>query len=95
MLNKASRACQVRSAIRCIEEMPFEKMADIFKNKIPYNREHDIYFLGFFEECSPTLIHDFMQEQDISRQQILNVYYRLAKFGETHSFGMAVADGKF
>lgn len=48
----ASQTCQVRSSIRTITELPYQTMAAIFKNEIPYNeKEHKLYFLGFFEEC--------------------------------------------
>ena len=61
----ASQTCQVRSSIRTITELPYQTMAAIFKNEIPYNeKEHKLYFLGFFEECYPELIKRFMEDEE-------------------------------
>lgn len=93
----ASQACQVRASIRTIKELPYQTMAAIFKNKIPYTPEkHKLYFLGFFEECYPDLIRRFMQEQGITKQEILNLFYKLPQWrGELSKFRKAVDDGKF
>lgn len=62
MDNKASLACQVRANIRCVNEMKYPAMVTIFKNDELYNKEkHERYFLGFFEECYPSLIKRFMK----------------------------------
>jgi hypothetical protein len=97
MDNKASLACQVRSNIRCVQEMKYQAMVTIFKNDELYNKEiHERYFLGFFEECYPKLIKKFMVEQDIKREQILSVFYKLPQaFGETYKFRKALENGEF
>ena len=62
-------------------ELPYQTMAAIFKNKIPYNeKEHKLYFLGFFEECWTELIKRFMAEQGITRQQIIDLFYKLQQW---------------
>ena len=88
MDNKASLVCQVRSNIRCANEMKYPVMVTIFKNNELYDKEkHERYFLGFFEECYPSLIKRFMQEQNIKREQILSVFYKLPQaFGETYTY---------
>ena len=93
----ASETCQVRSSIRTITELPYQTMAAIFKNEIPYNeKEHKLYFLGFFEECWPELIKKFMAEQGISRQQIIDLFYKLPQtYGELYDFREALNNGKF
>ncbi len=93
----ASKTCQVRSSIRTITELPYQTMAAIFKNEIPYNeKEHKLYFLGFFEECWPELIKKFMAEQGISRQQIIDLFYKLPQaYGELYDFREALNNGKF
>lgn len=94
--NKAGTACQVMANIRQKKEMPYTTMAAIFKDEIHYDEaRHSTYFLGFFEECYPTLIKAFMAEQNITRQQILNVFLKLSKFGETKKFAQVVANGEF
>ena len=93
----ASQTCQVRSSIRTITELPYQTMAAIFKNEIPYNeKEHKLYFLGFFEECWLELIKRFMAEQGISRQQIIDLFYKLPQCrGEIYHFREALKNGKF
>lgn len=93
----ASQVCQVRSSIRTINELPYQTMADIFKNKIPYSEEqHKLYFLGFFEECYPELIKRFMEEQNITKQEILNLFYKLPQWrGELFKFRKALNNGEF
>lgn len=94
--NKASAACQVMANIRLKKEMPYTTMAAIFKDEIHYDEDrHSTYFLGFFEECYPALIKAFMDEQNITRQQILNIFLKLSKFGETKKFAQVVANGEF
>ena len=80
----ASLACQVRSTIRIRDELPYEEMVKILKKEIPYNPElHQIYFLSFFEECYPSLIKKFMAEQNITREEILDMFNTLPDAGET------------
>lgn len=97
MDNKASFVCQVRSNIRCANEMKYPAMVTIFKNDELYDKEkHERYFLGFFEECYPSLIKKFMQEQNIKREQILSVFYKLPQaLGETYKFRKALENGEF
>ena len=46
MDNKASLVCQVRSNIRCANEMKYPVMVTIFKNNELYDKEkHERYFL--------------------------------------------------
>lgn len=92
----ASLACQVRSAIRIRDELPYQEMTRILKKEVPYNpRLHQFYFLSFFEECSPRLIKRFMAEQDISRQEILDMFDALPDQGEKIDFAEAVKNGQF
>ena len=93
----ASQTCQVRSSIRTITELPYQTMAAIFKNEIPYNeKEHKLFFLGFFEECWPELIKRFMAEQGITRQQIIDLFYKLPQWrGELYNFKKALKNGEF
>lgn len=97
MNNKASLACQVRANIRCVKEMKYPAMVAIFKNEVMYDEEkHEIYFLGFFEECYPKLIKKFMAEQDIKREQILFIFNKLPQvLGETYNFRKALENGEF
>lgn len=83
-----SLVCQVKASIRTWDEIPYQTLAGIFKKEIPYDeKEHLMYLLGFFEECSPTLIHAFMEEQGITWQQILDIFNVLPPTcGETHNF---------
>ena len=92
----ASLACQVRSAIRIRDELPYEEMVKILKKEILYNPEsHQIYFLAFFEECSLRLIKKFMSEQNITREEILDMFNTLPDLGEKAYFAEAIRDGKF
>ena len=97
MDNKASLACQVRANIRCVDEMKYPTMVAIFKELEQYDeKKHEVYFLGFFEECYPKLIKKFMAEQDIKREQILSVFYKLPQaLGETYNFRKALENGEF
>ena len=92
----ASLACQVRAAIRIREELPYQTMAKIFKKEIPYDeKKHHRYMLGFFEECSCRLIKAFMSEQNITREQIIDIYDMLPEFGEISRFKDAIRNGEF
>jgi len=94
--NVGSMACQVMTNIRCKKEISYQEMTDIFKQNVGYDSNvHDIYFIGFFEECRPNMIKQFMREQDITRNQIMNIYDKVANFGETHKFREAVQNGEF
>ena len=92
----ASLACQVRSAIRIKEELPYQIMAGIFKGEVEYVKEkHEQYFLAFFEMCRTNLIHKFMKEQDISRENILQIFYKLPQRGEIQDFQEELKNGTF
>ena len=92
----ASLACQVRSSIRIRQEMPYQQMAKILRKEVPYcPQKHQCYFLAFFEECYPSLIKKFMKEQDISRQDILDMFYALPDQGEKEDFAEALERGEF
>lgn len=93
----ASEVCQIRSSIRTIKELPYETMAAIFKKQIPYDPEkHKLFFLGFFEECYPSLIKRFMAEQKIPKQDILDLFYKLPQQrGELYKFKKALDNGEF
>lgn len=96
MENKASLACQVRTNIRCKNEMSYQTLTRIFTKEISYNKiEHQKYILGFFEECYPLLIKKFMNEQAITRQQVIDLFNLLPDLGETLKFREAVANGEF
>lgn len=97
MDNRASLACQVRANIRCATEMKYPMMVAIFKNEEQYDEsKHEIYFLGFFEECYPKLIKKFMLEQGIKREEILSVFNKLPQsLGETYNFRKALENGEF
>lgn len=96
MKNKASLACQVRTNLRFNEDISYQTLAQIFKREISYDlKNHQDYLLGFFEECYPSLVKKFMDEQSISRQQILDVFNVLPAFGETYRFREAVEHGEF
>ena len=92
----ASLACQIRASIRCGTELSYTALAGIFKNEIAYDAKiHKRYLYGFFEECSPSLIKKFMEEQKISRNQIIHVFNMLPDQGEKYKFRKALANGKF
>ena len=61
--------------IRHGEIMTYQTLARIFKKEIPYDKtKHLGYLLGFFDECYISLIKDFMREQDISKEQIIDIF---------------------
>lgn len=92
----ASWACQVKSAIRFRHELPYQEMVAILKNISLYKPSlHQSYFLAFFEECSPRLIKRFMNEQDISREQIIAMFNTLPDLGEKIDFAEAIRNGQF
>lgn len=88
-------ACAIRASIRTKENISVETLTGIFKKEIPYEQEkHQLYMRGFFEECSPSLILDFMEEKDITWQQILDIFYLIPPvYGETWNFRRFLAGG--
>jgi hypothetical protein len=94
--NQASLACQVRMNIRCGEEMSYQTLAQILRNKLPYSKDlHQRYVLGFFEECYPSLMKKFMKEQSLSRASIINLFNLLPNQGEKYKFERALKNGEF
>ncbi len=95
-VNRASRACQGLMNIRHGEIMTYQTLARIFKKEIPYDKtKHLGYLLGFFDECYISLIKDFMREQDISKEQIIDIFQLLPEQGETYDFRRALNHGEF
>lgn len=92
---RAALVCQVRSSIRCFPELPYQEMIAVFKGIRPLTKDIYCYFYGFFEECSPKLIKRFMEEENISRTQIVNIFDSLPELGEKYFFRKAIADGQF
>ena len=87
--------CQIRSNIRCAPELPYEEIIKVFKGERVLTDDLLWYFIGFFDECSLRLIKSFMEERDISREQILNVFNSLPDIGETYAFREAIKNGEF
>lgn len=87
--------CQIRSNIRCEPELPYEEIIKVFKGERVLTDALLWYFIGFFDACSLRLIKDFMEERNISREQILNVFYSLPEVGETYDFREAIKNGEF
>lgn len=96
-LNKASQAVQVRTNIRFKDEISYITLKNIFKDVTLYDREKYMkYFLAFFEECYPSLIKKFMAEQNISRSEILSVFYLLPpESGVVKMFKEKIDSGQF
>ena len=93
---KASLACQIRTNIRCEPEMTYQTLAAILRKEIPLNLEiHANYLYGFFEECYPKLMKKFMSEQNILREDIINIFYLLPERGEKNNFRKALINGEF
>lgn len=94
--NRASRACQGLMNIRHGEVMSYQTLTKIFKKEIPYDRaKHLGYLLGFFDACYISLIHEFMQEQNISKEEIVDIFQLLPEQGETYQFRRALHHGTF
>ncbi len=95
-LNRASRACQGLMNVRHEDVMPYQTLVKKFKKEIPYDElTHAGYLLGFFEDCYISLIKDFMQEQGISREEIIDIFELLPEQGETFYFRSALNHGGF
>lgn len=95
--NKASQAVQVRTNIRFKNEISYFTLAKIFKNPSLFNNEkHLKYFLAFFESCYPSLIKKFMEEQNISRKEIMTIFNMMPKTcGEIIMFKENIKNGQF
>lgn len=87
--------CQIRANIRCIKEMPYEEIIKVFKGERPLTNDIFCHFIGFFDTCSIRLIKEFMNERNISRDEILKIFYLLPDIGETYDFRQAVKNGEF
>ena len=96
-LNRASQAVQVRTNIRFKDEISYITLKNVFKDVSLYNKEqHMKYFLAFFEECYPSLIKKFMAEQNISKDEILSVFYLLPpESGAVKMFKEKMESGEF
>ncbi len=99
--NRYALACQVTTNIRFKTELTWQELKDIFKGQKPYNPNlQQKYLLAFFEGCcnrkSTKLLKAFMSEQNISRQEILNIFYKLPQTrGETFDMQECIRNGKF
>lgn len=96
-LNRASQAVQVRTNIRFKDEISYITLKNVFKDVSLYNKEqHMKYFLAFFEECYPSLIKKFMAEQNITKDEILSVFYLLPpESGAVKMFREKMNSGEF
>ena len=96
-LNRASQAVQVRTNIRFKDEISYITLKNVFKDVSLYNKEqHMKYFLAFFEECYPSLIKKFMAEQNITKDEILSVFYLLPpESGAVKMFREKIDSGQF
>ena len=96
-LNRASQAVQVRTNIRFKDEISYITLKNVFKDVSLYNKEqHMKYFLAFFEECYPSLIKKFMAEQNITKDEILSVFYLLPpESGAVKMFREKIDSGEF
>ena len=96
-LNRASQAVQVRTNIRFKDEISYITLKNVFKDASLYNKEqHMKYFLAFFEECYPSLIKKFMAEQNITKDEILSVFYLLPpESGAVKMFREKIDSGEF
>ena len=96
-LNRASQAVQVRTNIRFKDEISYITLKNVFKDVSLYNKEqHMKYFLAFFEECYPSLIKKFMAEQNITKDEILSVFYLLPpESGAVKMFKEKIDSGQF
>ena len=96
-LNRASQAVQVRTNIRFKDEISYITLKNVFKDVSLYNKEqHMKYFLAFFEECYPSLIKKFMAEQNITKDEILSVFYLLPpESGAVKMFKEKIDSGEF
>ena len=96
-LNRASQAVQVRTNIRFKDEISYITLKNVFKDVSLYNKEqHMKYFLAFFEECYPSLIKKFMAEQNITKDEILSVFYLLPpEGGAVKMFREKIDSGQF
>ena len=96
-LNRASQAVQVRTNIRFKDEISYITLKNVFKDVSLYNKEqHMKYFLAFFEECYPSLIKKFMAEQNITKDEILSVFYLLPpESGAVKMFREKMDSGEF
>ena len=99
--NRAALTCQIRTNIRFKREITWQELKGLFKGTIPFDEEkHGRYIAAFFEECcprsSPRIIKNFMMEQDISRDEILRIFYKLPpNLGATFDFREAIDNGKY
>ena len=96
-LNRASEAVQVRTNIRFKDEISYITLKNVFKDVSLYNKEqHMKYFLAFFEDCYPSLIKRFMAEQNITKDEILSVFYLLPpEDGAVKMFKEKMESGEF
>ena len=93
---RASLTCQVRTNIRVRNEISYQTLAKIFKKELPYDQNRHLrYFLGFFEECYPSIIKGFMAEQNVSRDEIINIFNKIPDRGEKRTFERALQNGEF
>lgn len=99
--NRAAMTCQIRTNIRFKREITWQELKGLFKGTIPFDEEkYGRYIAAFFEECCPRahtkFIKDFMQEQNISKDEILGIFNRVPKnLGAVNNFRRALKNGEF
>ena len=100
MLNvpyRASKGVEVMTNLRFSEPMTYQNLTKIFKKKISYDQKlHKGYLLAFFECVYPRLLKNYMAEQNISKQEILDVFNLLPQdLGEIMVFKERMKNGEF
>lgn len=96
MTDKISMAVEVRMNIRTEKILNYKELVKILKNEIPLDLEkHKNYLYGFFEECYPKLIKNFIEIHNISREKVIDLFNQLPERGEKYKFKEALENGKF
>ena len=95
-MSKVTQAVEVRMNIRCGTPMSWQTMVSIIKGDTKINLdEHGRYLYGFFEEVYPALMKKFIEEHDISRNEIITLFDQLPEHGEKCNFREALKNGEF
>lgn len=75
--------------------MPISEITAVFQGKTPYSEKYRYHLLEFFNEVPPSIMKRYMDEQHLTKEQIIKVFNLLPEGGEKMDFEEALRNGNF
>jgi hypothetical protein len=91
----ASEAVEILINTRSAKETKSSDLVKIFKGQQPYTADFQYPLLEFFCEVPIPLMKRYMNEAEISKQEVIDVFKQLPDLAQKYDFQEALTSGKF